>query len=41
MVVVLANRGLQRQTQLVAGGKSLDLVVPSDSLLTLRWNAAI
>ena len=37
MVAVLANRGDQRQTQLVVGGKALDLVVPADSLTTLRW----
>ncbi len=37
MVVVLANRGMQRQTQLVLGGRSLDLVVPPDSLMTLHW----
>jgi glucosylceramidase len=37
MVVVLANRGDRRQTQLVVGGKVLDLVVPADSLMTLRW----
>jgi hypothetical protein len=36
MVVVLANRGMQRQTQLVLGGRSLDLVVPPDSLMTLH-----
>jgi glucosylceramidase len=38
MVVVLANRGLERQTQLVLGGRVLDLVVPPDSLMTLYWN---
>jgi glucosylceramidase len=37
MVVVLANRGDQRQTQLVGGAKALDLVVPADSVMTLRW----
>jgi hypothetical protein len=37
MVAVLANRGMQRQTQLVLGGRSLDLVVPPDSLMTLHW----
>jgi glucosylceramidase len=38
MVVVLANRGPQRQTQMVLGGKSLDLAVPENSLITLHWN---
>jgi glucosylceramidase len=38
MVVVLANRGLQRQTQLVVGGRSLDLDVPADSVMTLHWS---
>jgi glucosylceramidase len=38
MVVVLANRGLQRQTQLVVGARSLDLDVPADSLMTLHWS---
>jgi glucosylceramidase len=37
MVVVLANRGDQRQTQLVSGGKALDLLVPADSVMTLQW----
>jgi glucosylceramidase len=37
MVVVLTNRGLQRQTQLVAGEKLLDLMMPPDSLMTLHW----
>lgn len=36
MVVVLANRGPQRQMQLVLDRKSLDLAVPADSLMTLR-----
>jgi len=38
MVVVLANRGSQRQTQLVFGGRSLDLAVPADSLMTIHWS---
>jgi O-glycosyl hydrolase len=38
MVVVLANRGDQRQTQLVVGGRSLDLMVPADSVMTLHWS---
>jgi O-glycosyl hydrolase len=37
IVVVLANRGPQRQTQLVIGGRSLDVSVPADSLSTLHW----
>ncbi len=37
MVVVLANRGPQRQTQLVLDRKSLDLAVPANSLMTLSW----
>jgi glucosylceramidase len=37
LVVVLANRGEQRQTQLVLAGSSLDLVVPPDSLMTIEW----
>jgi glucosylceramidase len=38
MVAVLANRGVQRQVQLVEGGKALDLVVPPGSLMTLQWS---
>jgi len=37
MVVVLANRGPQRQTQLVVGERSLDVAVPPNSLTTLHW----
>ncbi len=37
MVVVLANRGGQRQAQLVLGTRQLELNLPPDSLLTLRW----
>ncbi len=36
-VVVLANRGAQRQVQLVQGSHVLEVVVPADSLLTLQW----
>jgi hypothetical protein len=34
---VLANRGGQRQVQIVLGSQELYLTVPPDSLLTLRW----
>jgi glucosylceramidase len=38
MVVVLANRGGQRQIQLVLGNRHLRVSVPADSLLTLAWS---
>jgi glucosylceramidase len=38
MVVVLANRGPQRQVQLIHAGKALDLNISDDSLLTLHWS---
>jgi glucosylceramidase len=38
MVVVLANRGGQRQVQVVLGGRSVDIAAPPDSLMTLRWS---
>ena len=37
-VVVLANRGSERKTQLVLGNKALELDLPADSLLTLQWS---
>jgi glucosylceramidase len=37
MVLVLANRGGQRQVQIVLGSQELNLTVPPDSLVTLRW----
>jgi glucosylceramidase len=37
MVVVLANRGDERRVQLVYGANTLDLTLPTDSLLTLQW----
>jgi O-glycosyl hydrolase len=36
-VVVLANRGGQRDVQLIQGTMALDVSVPADSLLTLQW----
>lgn len=36
-VVILANRGAQRQVQLVHGSMTLDILVPPDSLFTLQW----
>jgi glucosylceramidase len=38
MVMVLANRGGQRQAQVVLGDRQLELNLPPDSLFTLRWN---
>jgi glucosylceramidase len=37
-VVVLANRGAERQAQLVLGGKALAVDLPADSLFTLQWS---
>jgi len=37
-VVVLANRGAQKQVQLVLGSSALDIDLPADSVHTLQWS---
>ena len=37
-VVVLANRGGERQVQLVRGSSTLDVELPADSVHTLQWS---
>jgi glucosylceramidase len=36
--VVLANKGAEKQVQLVMGGKTLDVDLPADSVQTLEWS---
>ena len=38
MVVTLANRGDERQVQLVLGANALEVTLPADSLFTLQWS---
>jgi len=37
-VVVLANRGAEKQVQLVLGSSALDVELPADSVHTLQWS---
>jgi O-glycosyl hydrolase len=37
-VVVLANRGAEKQVQLVLGSSALDVDLPADSVHTLQWS---
>lgn len=37
-VVVLANRGPEKQVQLVLGSSALDIDLPADSVHTLQWS---
>jgi len=37
-VVVLANRGAERQVQLVLGSSAVDVDLPADSVHTLQWS---
>lgn len=37
--VVLANRGGERQVQLVMGDQAIDLTLPADSVQTLEWSS--
>jgi len=37
-VVVIANKGAEKRTQLLMGSKSLDIELPADSVQTLHWS---
>jgi len=37
-VVVLSNRGPEKQVQLVLGSSALAIELPSDSVHTLQWS---
>jgi hypothetical protein len=37
-VVVLSNRGAEKEVQLVLGSNSLVVELPEDSVHTLRWS---